>query len=78
MDEASAHAVPTEGEWRCHHCAKLLGHLRDGRLHLRPVRGHSYLVGLPATTVCRGCQTLNELASATSATARLCTEPQDS
>lgn len=48
-------------EWRCTRCGKLLGLLRDGRLHLRFARGHEYLVGFPATSVCRGCRTLNEL-----------------
>jgi phage FluMu protein Com len=51
-------------EWRCTRCGKLLGLLRDGRLHLRFARGHEYLVGFPATSVCRGCRTLNELSEA--------------
>ncbi len=50
-----------EIEWRCPRCGKLLGILRDGRLHLRFARGHEFLVGFPATGVCRGCSTLNEL-----------------
>jgi hypothetical protein len=50
-----------EKEWRCARCKKLLGILCDGRLHLRFARGHEYLVGFPATSVCRGCRTLNEL-----------------
>jgi len=50
-----------ETEWRCSQCNKLLGVLRDGRLHLRFARGHEYLVGFPATSVCRTCRTLNEL-----------------
>jgi len=49
-----------EHEWRCRHCGKLLGIVRDGRLHLRFARGHEYLVGFPVTSVCRGCRTLNE------------------
>lgn len=49
-----------ETEWRCRRCGKLLGVVRDGRLHLRFARGHDYLVGLPASGVCRGCRTLNE------------------
>lgn len=53
-------------EWRCTSCGKLLGLLRDGRLHLRFARGHEYLVGFPATSVCRGCRTLNELNEAKS------------
>lgn len=48
-------------DWRCTRCNKLLGILREGRLHLRLARGHEYLVGFPATSVCRGCRTLNEL-----------------
>ncbi|HHH31713.1 MAG TPA: hypothetical protein ENK57_25650 [Polyangiaceae bacterium] len=48
-------------EWRCSRCSKLLGVLSDGRIHLRFARGHEYLVGFPATSVCRGCRTLNEL-----------------
>ena len=50
-------------EWRCTGCRKLLGVLHDGRLHLRFARGHEYLVGFPATSVCRGCRKLNELTS---------------
>ena len=50
-----------EKEWRCSSCGKKLGLLRDGRLHLKFARGHEYLVGFPATSVCRGCRTLNEL-----------------
>jgi hypothetical protein len=51
-----------EQEWRCSHCGKLLGIVCERRLHLRFARGHEYLVGLPATCVCRTCRTLNELA----------------
>lgn len=50
-----------EQEWRCSRCGKKLGNLRNGRLHLRFARGHEYLVGFPATSVCRGCRTLNEI-----------------
>jgi phage FluMu protein Com len=50
-----------EKEWRCSSCGKKLGSLRDGRLHLKFARGHEYLVGFPATSVCRGCRTLNEI-----------------
>ena len=50
-----------EKEWRCSNCNKKLGELRSGRLHLRFARGHEYLVGFPATSVCRGCRTLNEI-----------------
>jgi hypothetical protein len=51
-----------EQEWRCSRCGKLLGVVCEGRLHLRFARGHEYLVGFPATCVCRSCRTLNELA----------------
>lgn len=50
-----------EKDWRCTKCEKLLGVLRSGRLHLRFSRGHEYLVGFPATSVCRSCRTLNEI-----------------
>ena len=52
-----------EKEWRCSNpnCRKKLGSIRDGRLHLKFARGHEYLVGFPATSVCRGCRTLNEI-----------------
>ncbi len=56
-------------EWRCTNCGKLLGLLRDDRLHLRFARGHEYLVGFPATSVCRGCRTLNELSESKSPSA---------
>lgn len=54
-----------EKEWRCRRCGKLLGVVRDGRLHLRFTRGHEYLVGFPATGTCRSCRTLNELTDVT-------------
>lgn len=47
-------------EWRCI-CGKLLGVIEKGRLHINFARGHQYFVGFPASTVCRGCGTLNEL-----------------
>ena len=52
-----------EKDWRCSNpnCRKKLGSIRDGRLHLKFARGHEYLVGFPATSVCRGCRTLNEI-----------------
>ena len=56
-------------EWRCKRCDKLLGIICDGRLHLRFARGHEYLVGFPATSVCRGCQTLNEIPAPSNVTA---------
>ena len=49
-------------EWRCERCEKLLGVLNGGRIHIRFGRGHEYLVSFPATGVCRGCGTLNEIA----------------
>jgi len=52
-----------EREWRCTRCGKLLGLLEGERLHIRFARGHEYLVGFPATSVCRGCRTLNEAAT---------------
>ena len=58
-----------EEEWRCSHCGKLLGIVRDDRLHLRFARGHEYLVGFPATGVCRGCRTLNEASGPSDTTA---------
>jgi phage FluMu protein Com len=48
-------------EWRCTRCDKLLGILEGARLHIRFARGHEYIVGFPATSVCRACRTLNEL-----------------
>lgn len=48
-------------EWRCSCCNKLLGVVQGARLHLRFARGHEYVVGLPASSICRGCQTRNEL-----------------
>lgn len=48
-------------EWRCSRCGKLLGVIEDSRLHIQFARGHKYIVGTPAHTVCRCCETLNEL-----------------
>jgi len=48
-------------EWRCTQCGKLLGMVQDARLHIQFARGHTYIVGFPAASVCRGCGTLNEL-----------------
>ena len=53
---------PTEREWRCTSCAKLLGVCRDGQMHLRFARGHEYLVGFPVVSTCRGCGSLNKVA----------------
>lgn len=48
-------------EWRCTRCRKLLGIVEDSRLRIRFARGHHYDVGLPAQSVCRGCNAANEL-----------------
>jgi hypothetical protein len=53
-----------ERDWRCTRCGKLLGLFEGDRLHIRFARGHEYLVGLPATSVCRSCRTLNEVSVA--------------
>lgn len=53
-----------EREWRCSRCGKRIGVIQGDRLHIRSVRGHEYLVGFPATCVCRNCRTLNELRDA--------------
>ncbi|MGE8142834.1 hypothetical protein ACQKOE_12735 [Novosphingobium sp. NPDC080210] len=52
---------PTEREWRCTSCAKLLGVCREGQMHLRFARGHEYLVGFPVVSTCRGCGSLNKV-----------------
>jgi len=70
MNQAPVDSLNSEHEWRCCECGKLLGHLHDGRLYVRLARGHTYLVGFPVTTVCRGCRALNELAAASSLVAR--------
>ncbi|MFC1610837.1 hypothetical protein ACFL6C_07755 [Myxococcota bacterium] len=57
----SSHA---SDDWRCICCDKLLGAIEAGRLHIRFARGHQYIVGIPATVICRGCGTLNELTPA--------------
>jgi phage FluMu protein Com len=56
-----------EREWRCTRCEKLLGVMEGDRLHIRLARGHEYLVGFPATGVCRSCRTLNELSTSRNA-----------
>ena len=53
-----------EREWRCTRCGKLLGLFEGERLHIRFARGHEYLVGFPATSICRSCRTLNEVSIA--------------
>ena len=52
-----------EREWRCSRCNKMLGRFEGKRLHISFARGHEYLVGFPATSVCRGCRTLNEVSA---------------
>lgn len=51
-------------EWRCIRCGKLLGVVEADRLHIRFARGHEYIVGFPASSVCRSCKALNELTAA--------------
>lgn len=51
-------------EWRCVRCRKLLGVVENERLYIRFSRGHEYIVGLPANSVCRNCNALNELTTA--------------
>ena len=48
-------------EWHCTKCRKLLGLVRNGRVHISFARGHEYLASPPITAVCRGCGILNEL-----------------
>jgi len=50
-------------EWRCSRCGKLLGMVREGRLHVRTTKGHQYMVGFPVTATCGKCRTMNELAA---------------
>jgi RNase P subunit RPR2 len=50
-----------KNDWRCKRCRKLLGVIEDERIHIQFSRGHQYIVAAPATSVCRKCQTLNEL-----------------
>ena len=40
-----------------------LGVRRDGRMHIRFSAGHEYLTGFPVSATCRGCGTLNRVAS---------------
>jgi hypothetical protein len=60
MHDEERRAGTVKHEWRCT-CGKLLGVVEKGRLQIRFARGHQYLVGFPASTVCRGCGSLNEL-----------------
>lgn len=54
---------PSNPNWRCTRCNKLLGVRRDGRMHIRFSAGHEYLTGFPVSATCRGCGTLNRVAS---------------
>lgn len=56
---ATKPTTTTNSDWRCTHCAKLLGVRRDARMHLRFARGHEYFVGFPVVATCRSCGTLN-------------------
>jgi len=47
-------------EWRCTQCGKLLGVIKNDRIHIRFARTHEYFVGQPAYCTCRACGTLNE------------------
>ena len=47
-------------DWRCVQCGKLLGRVKEDRVHIRFARGHEYMVGFPVTGICRSCRTLNE------------------
>lgn len=47
-------------QWRCTECGRLLGVRENQRLRIRFSRVYDYLVGLPATSVCPRCQSLNE------------------
>jgi len=58
-----------EREWRCSRCGRRIGVIQGDRLHIRFARGHEYLVGFPATCVCRNCRTLNDIRDADSAVA---------
>lgn len=55
-----ANPTISNADWRCTGCGKLLGIRRDRLMHLSFARGHEYLVGYPATAICRGCGTLNQ------------------
>ena len=48
-------------DWHCTDCGKLLGKVESDRLHIQFARRYRYVTSLPATGVCPGCGTLNEL-----------------
>jgi hypothetical protein len=60
----SAMGRPPRSDWRCTRCGKLLGLCQGDRLHLRFAQGHEYIVSFPASSICRGCGTLNEKSAA--------------
>ncbi len=49
-------------EWRCIRCQKLLGIIHHKRIHIRFGGKYQYIVARPVTTICRRCETLNEVA----------------
>ncbi len=55
---------PGARDWRCRCCGRLLGRVRDDRLHIK-VKGFSeYVASLPCTATCRTCTAINEVARA--------------
>jgi hypothetical protein len=50
-----------ERDWRSTRYGKPLGLFEGDRLHIRLARGHEYLVGFPATSVCRSCRTASDV-----------------
>ena len=54
---------PSNPDWRCAGCGKLLGVRRDGQMQIRFARGHQYLASFPVTATCRSCGTLNHAVS---------------
>ena len=54
-----ASGIADDASWRCAGCARLLGILRDGQLHIRFARGHEYIAALPTSCICRQCGALN-------------------
>ena len=55
---------PGARDWRCRCCGRLLGRVRENRLHIK-VKGFSeYVASLPCTATCRSCTAINEVARA--------------
>lgn len=52
--------VTRTGDWECRECRKLLGRYDGSRMEIRVGIKFYYLVGLPVTSRCPGCGTLNE------------------